>query len=64
MATTRTDAEERAELMGRLRGIVSKFTADDYEDAPLADLRRVTEGAEAQRRWYEAAGFTDMAAGG
>lgn len=63
MVTARTETSEREGLLGRLRALSERMAAN-YEGAPLADLRRVVESAEAQRRWYEAAGIEDMAAGG
>lgn len=62
MATTRTETEERAALMRRLRELVSPAMADRYVDATMEDLKGTVEDCEAQLAWYAAQGLEDMAA--
>jgi hypothetical protein len=56
-----TKAEERAELLARLRTMASNDFADRYVVAPIQNLRHAVESGEAQLRLYEECGFEDMA---
>jgi hypothetical protein len=64
MTDDRTEAEERTELLSRLRTMASDDFADRYVAAPLNNLRHAVESGEAQLRLYAECGFEDMAGAG